>query len=78
MYVVAPADPIYHIAKSETRTLCGDYIFNEPDQRRRYQDQRLVSEPPKDRVCVLCSKCALLSGDSRSFEERITYPSTKN
>jgi hypothetical protein len=74
MFIVAPSDPIYHIAQSDTMTLCGSFIHGTPDKQRRFFDQRLANEPPKDRVCVLCSKCAELSGDTRSFDERVIYP----
>ncbi len=74
MYVYAPADPIYHLAKGDTRTLCGSFIFGTPEQRRRREDQRLVAEAPTDRICALCSQCARLSGDHRPLLERVTYP----
>jgi len=74
MYVTAPADPIYHIAKGKCSTLCNSRIFGQPNERRRREDRRLVAEIPTNRVCVLCSKCASLAGDNRSFSERVTYP----
>jgi len=73
-YVFAPGDPIYHLAQSENMTLCGSMILTSPNKRRRFFDWRLVDQPPTDRVCVLCSKCAELSGDTRSFDERVIYP----
>jgi len=74
MYVTAPADPIYHIAKGELSTLCNSRILNRPNKRRRREDRRLVAEIPTNCVCALCSKCASLAGDDRSFSERVTYP----
>src|SRR5207253_5328702 len=74
MFVTAPADPVYHIAKSEQLTLCNSPIFNAPDNRRRFEDRRLVADRPRDRVCFLCLECAALVGDTPSFSERVTYP----
>jgi hypothetical protein len=74
MYAVSRACGVYHIA-SDRLTLCrSGIILNVSDKRRRFDDWRLASETPTDRVCVLCSRCAELSGDERSFSERITYP----
>jgi len=73
-YVFAPGDPIYHLARSENSTVCGSFVHSTPDKRRRFYDWRLADAPPTDRVCVLCSKCAELSGDIRSFDERVIYP----
>ena len=74
MYVYAPADPVYHIAKSERLTLCNSMILTPPDKRRRFEDRRLVANRPRDRVCVLCAECALVVGETPSFDERVTYP----
>ena len=74
MFVVAPSDPIYHLAKSESFTLCLSYVASTPDKRRRRGDRRLVDEIPTDRVRALCSECAALSGDTRSFSKRVSYP----
>ena len=74
MYAMSRACGVYHIA-SDRLTLCrSGLILNMPDKRRRFEDWRLVSEILPDRVCVLCSRCAELSGDERSFSERIIYP----
>jgi hypothetical protein len=56
-YIVAPADPIYHLPLSETLTLCGLWLHGELGQRRRKDDRRLVSEKPKGRFNALCSQC---------------------
>jgi len=81
MYIVAPSDPIYHLARSdqpdERMTVCLRMIVSEPNKRRRFGDFRLEPNIPSNRVCVLCSQCALISGDDRSFSERVTYPITK-
>jgi len=75
MYAVAPSDSIYHIAKeNKIITLCKLRTINPSHRQRRCQDYRLAEEPPKNRVCALCSKCAELSGDTRSFSRRIIYP----
>jgi hypothetical protein len=78
MFIVAPSDPIYHLARSdgadETLTLCMRSIITEPNKRRRFADWRLEPEIPTNRVCILCTECAERSGDTRSFSERITYP----
>ena len=84
MYIYAPADAIYHLALSdepdERVTVCLRAMLTEPNRRRRYQDWRLEPNIPTNRVCMLCSECARLSGDTRSFSERVTYPvaNTKN
>jgi len=77
MFVLTPSEGIYHLAKSETFTLCSSYIASTPDNRRRRDDRRLVDEIPMDRVRALCSECASLSGDTCSFSQRIIYPKYK-
>jgi len=57
MYIVAPADPIYHLARTEISALCGVMVFGKPDQRRRKDDRRLVSEKPTGQFIALCSTC---------------------
>jgi hypothetical protein len=73
MYVAAPSEPNYHLAKGERLTLCL-LSLNDPNKQRRYEDRRVVAEIPTNRVCALCSKCASLAGDGRSFSERVSYP----
>jgi hypothetical protein len=51
-------------------------VLTEPNKRRRFGDWRLEPNIP-NRVCVLCSRCAELSGDTRSFDERVTFPSPR-
>jgi len=45
-YVVAPADPIYHLALNDRLTLCQLWVHGETDQRRCKDDRRLVTEKP--------------------------------
>jgi hypothetical protein len=72
MYFVSRAEGIFHLADDDMFTLCKRYMPLTP--RRRYDDYQLVEHPPADRVCVLCSDCATLSGDNRGFKQRIIYP----
>jgi hypothetical protein len=57
MYIVAPADPIYHLARTENSALCGVMVFGKPEERRRRDDRRLVSEKPTGQFVALCSTC---------------------
>lgn len=75
MYAVTVADLVYHLVDSDRVTLCKRVSLNPLDKRRRTEDWRIVDAEPAHRVCVLCSKCAELSGDTREFSERIIYPS---
>jgi hypothetical protein len=75
MYAVNRLELIYHLTEHNSITLCGEWMLTPLDQRRRFTDYQIVSEVPADRVLLFCSKCAELSGDSRSFKERVTYPS---
>jgi hypothetical protein len=77
MYAVTLAELIYHLAETDRITVCGIHMLTPLDQRRRFNDYRIVPDVPADRVGVLCSKCASLSGDTRSFTQRVTYPTTK-
>lgn len=74
MYAVTVPDLIYHLVVSDRVTLCKRVSLNPLDKRRRTEDWRTVDAEPANRVCVLCSKCAELSGDRREFSERIIYP----
>ena len=74
MYAVCVPDLIYHLVIDGQVSLCRSIHLNAPNKRQRAEDWKLIAEEPGHRVCVLCSKCALLSGDKRSFSERIIYP----
>ena len=72
MYVTAPADPIYHLAKGEYVTLCNSPILSRPDR-----DGAETIGGLRFRQAVsgaLCSKFASFTGDNRSFSERVTDP----
>src|SRR6266566_8364730 len=77
MYIAASVDPIYHLARDDRSTLCLLFL-NPPDKRKRYDDKRFIDEIPANKVCALCSECASLAGDTRSFDERVSYPSTNS
>jgi len=53
-YIFAPAEPLYHLAGNERFTLCGLYVSNAPDQRRRRGDLRIANEKPFDHFVMLC------------------------
>jgi hypothetical protein len=57
MYIAAPADPIYHLARTESSALCGVMVFGNADQQRRKDDRRFVSEKPRGQFVALCSTC---------------------
>jgi hypothetical protein len=61
MYIVAPADPIYHLARTEISALCGVMVFGKADQQRRKDDRRLVAEKPSSQFTALCSTCKRIS-----------------
>jgi len=55
-YIFAPSEPL-HLAANERFTLCGLYVSNAPDQRRRRGDLRTVNEKPSDHSVMLCLAC---------------------
>jgi hypothetical protein len=55
-YFFAPGDSIYHLPKSEHATVCGRYVTNQLDQRRRRDDFRIVTEKPEG-FYALCRQC---------------------
>ena len=57
MYIFAPENPIYHLALNDSLTHCGLWLHGEPDQRRRKDDRRLVTEKPTGQFTALCSTC---------------------
>jgi len=76
MYYWTPADSFFHLPDKDfaaSFTLCGK-LLNPPEKRRRFEDYNLIEQPPTDRLCALCSRCAELSGDNRSLKERFIYP----
>ena len=74
MYVITLSESLYHLAADhELLTLCGLGV-DEPNRQKRCTDRRLSGDIPSNRVMGLCSKCAELSGDTRDFSERISYP----
>jgi hypothetical protein len=56
-YIVAPADPIYHLPLNDRLTLCMLWVHGDSNQRRRRDDRRLVAEKPAGRFSVLCRHC---------------------
>lgn len=61
MYVVTPAEPIYHLALNDRLTVCQLWLHGDPGQRRRRDDRRLVSEKPTGQFVALCSECERIS-----------------
>ena len=57
MYVVTPAEPIYHLAQSGLLTLCGLWLNTNPEHRKRRDDRRLSETIPEKRFIALCSDC---------------------
>lgn len=57
VYIFAPDNPIYHLALNESLSLCGLWLHGTPEQRRRRDDRRLVSEKPTGQFVALCSEC---------------------
>jgi len=56
MYIVTPAEPIYHIAQNGRLSLCGLWLHGNADQRRRRHDRRLVSDQPEGQLCSECDR----------------------
>ncbi len=56
-YIFAPAIPIYHLVLNDRLTLCGLWLHGDPDQRRRKDDRRLLTEKPMGQFVALCSEC---------------------
>lgn len=57
-YIFAPAVPIYHLALNNRLTRCGLWLHGAPDQRRRKDDRRLVSDQPEGQLCSACDRKA--------------------
>jgi hypothetical protein len=57
MYVVTPAEPIYHLALNDGLTLCGLWLNSNPEHRKRRDDRRLSEEIPAKQFAALCSEC---------------------
>jgi hypothetical protein len=57
MYIITPAEPIYHLALNDRLSLCGLWLHGEPDQRRRKDDRRLSYEKPTGQLVAPCSQC---------------------
>src|SRR2546421_9616117 len=77
MYVITPCESIYHLAAdNHLVTLCR-LCVDPPYHQKRCTDRRLSAEIPPKRVMGLCSECASLSGDTRDFSERISYPTKR-
>jgi hypothetical protein len=55
-YFSCPTELMFHLAESETHTVCGFYA-GEPSPKRRKDDWRLTPEEPKRLIDALCPKC---------------------
>jgi hypothetical protein len=67
-YIFSPDNPIYHLALNDRLTLCGLWVFGEPDQRRRKDDRRLVAEKPAGQFVALCSQCERIASGTAQPE----------
>ena len=56
-YFFAPACTMYHLAQSESYTICGMYVSGNENQKRRRSDWRLTSEKPERPFEALCGSC---------------------
>jgi hypothetical protein len=66
MYVIAPADPIYHIALTDGLTMCGLWLSIDAEHRKRRDDWRLSETLPDKQFAGLCSKCdRMMSGTTK-------------
>jgi hypothetical protein len=55
-YFFCPNDTIYHLVSNEHQTVCGRHVDGKPEQRRRRDDFRIVTEKPEG-FTALCRKC---------------------
>jgi hypothetical protein len=56
-YIFAPANPVYHLALTESLSLCGLRLNTDPEHRKRRDDLRLSPEKPTKLFQALCSEC---------------------
>jgi hypothetical protein len=56
-YIFAPANPVYHLALTESLSLCGLRLNTDPEHRKRKDDLRLSPEKPTKQFQALCSEC---------------------
>lgn len=57
-FLTCPANPIYHYARSERLSLCGDIlIVTDSGHRRRREDWNFVIDKPTRQFTALCSAC---------------------
>jgi hypothetical protein len=56
-YIFSPDNPVYHLARSESMTLCGLWLHGKLEQRKRRGDLSLSPEKPVRQFAALCSEC---------------------
>jgi hypothetical protein len=56
-YIFSADNPIYHLARNESLSLCGLWLSTNPEHRKRRDDRRLSAEKPTREFTALCSEC---------------------
>jgi hypothetical protein len=56
-YIFSDENPVYHLARTESLSLCGLRLSTDPEHRKRKDDLRLSPEKPARQFTGLCSEC---------------------
>jgi hypothetical protein len=56
-YIFSADNPIYHLARNESLSLCGLWLSTNPEHGKRRDDRRLSAEKPTRQFTALCSEC---------------------
>jgi hypothetical protein len=56
-YIFSSDNPIYHLARNGSLSLCGLWLSTNPEHRKRRDDRRLSAEKPTGQFVALCSTC---------------------
>lgn len=56
-YIFAPGESILHLIRNEGLTVCGRHVLGKPEERRRRDDLRIITEKPEGQFVLPCSKC---------------------
>ena len=56
-YIFSDENPVYHLARTGSLSLCGLRLSTDPEHRKRRDDLRLSPGKPAKQFIGLCSEC---------------------
>jgi hypothetical protein len=56
-YIFSRGTPMYHVAKDDSESLCGQAVVFNTEHKRRLHDFQITDKKPERSFDALCPKC---------------------